>query len=39
VLKPVVDKVYGFSALPEAHARTETGRKRGSVVVSLREIS
>lgn len=35
VLKPVIDRVFGFAELPEAHARVETGRKRGSVVVSV----
>jgi NADPH:quinone reductase-like Zn-dependent oxidoreductase len=35
VLKPVIDKVYGFADLREAHAHVETGRKRGSVVVSV----
>jgi NADPH:quinone reductase-like Zn-dependent oxidoreductase len=33
-LKPVIDRTYGFQHLPEAHAYVETGRKRGSVVVS-----
>lgn len=35
VLKPVVDRVYGFAQMAEAHAYVETGRKRGSVVVSV----
>lgn len=35
VLKPVIDKTYTFAQLPQAHAYVETGRKRGSVVVSL----
>ena len=35
VLKPVIDRVYNFQQLPEAHAYVETGRKRGSVVVSM----
>lgn len=35
VLKPVIDKTYTFGQLPHAHAYVETGRKRGSVVVSL----
>lgn len=30
---PVIDSVYRFDQMPEAHARTDTGRKRGSVVV------
>lgn len=35
VLKPVIDTVYPFARLPDAHARVETGRKRGSVVISV----
>lgn len=35
VLKPVIDRRYRFEELAEAHARVETGRKRGSVVVNL----
>lgn len=35
VLKPVIDSVHGFDALPQAHARVDSGRKRGSVVVTL----
>jgi NADPH:quinone reductase-like Zn-dependent oxidoreductase len=35
VLKPVVDAVYDFSQLARAHEHVETGRKRGSVVVSV----
>ena len=34
-LKPVIDRRYTFTQLPEAHAYVETGRKRGSVVVSV----
>lgn len=34
-LKPVVDRRYGFDQMVEAHAYVETGRKRGSVVVSV----
>jgi NADPH:quinone reductase-like Zn-dependent oxidoreductase len=36
-LKPVIDGVYRFGQMAEAHARAETGRKRGCVVVSLIE--
>ena len=36
VLKPVIDRTYGFQQIPEAHAYVETGRKRGSVVVPCR---
>lgn len=35
VLKPVIDRTYTFAQLPQAHAYVETGRKRGSVVVTL----
>lgn len=32
---PLVDSVFAFEALPEAHARVDTGHKRGSVVVRI----
>ena len=32
---PLIDSVYGFNEMREAHARTDTGRKRGSVVVRI----
>ena len=32
--QPVIDGIYPFNQLPAAHARVETGRKRGSVIVS-----
>ena len=35
MLKPVIDTIYPFARLPDAHARVETGRKRGSVIVSV----
>ena len=34
-LRPVIDQTYPFAEMPAAHARVDTGRKRGSVVVSL----
>lgn len=34
ILKPVIDRTCAFEELPQAHAYVETGRKRGSVVVS-----
>jgi NADPH:quinone reductase-like Zn-dependent oxidoreductase len=34
-LKPVIDRRYRFAQMAEAHAYVETGRKRGSVVVSV----
>ncbi len=33
--RPPVDGVYPFADLPAAHARADTGRKRGSLVVTL----
>lgn len=35
VLKPVVDRVYRLEQAAEAHAYVDTGRKRGSVVLTL----
>jgi NADPH:quinone reductase-like Zn-dependent oxidoreductase len=35
VLKPVIDRVYPFAQMAEAHAYVDTGRKRGSVVVTV----
>ena len=35
VLRPVIDHTYGFAQMREAHARVETRRKRGSVVVRV----
>ncbi|ODT70603.1 MAG: hypothetical protein ABS75_12065 [Pelagibacterium sp. SCN 63-23] len=35
--RPHIDKVFDWSELPAAHAYVETGRKRGSVVVSVGE--
>jgi len=32
---PVIDGVLPFDRLPEAHARADTGRKRGSIVVVM----
>lgn len=37
LFRPPVDSIYPFEALPEAHARADTGRKRGSLVVMLDE--
>lgn len=36
-LRPVIDRIYEFAELPAAHAYVETRRKRGSVVVRVRE--
>ena len=35
VLRPVIDSVHDFARMREAHARVDTGRKRGSVVVAF----
>jgi NADPH:quinone reductase-like Zn-dependent oxidoreductase len=34
---PVIDRVYPFEAIRDAHARVDSGRKRGSVVVRMRD--
>ncbi len=36
-LTPVVDRRYELSAIADAHRYVETGRKRGNVVVNIRE--
>ncbi len=33
--RPVIDSVFGLDRIAEAHARVDTGRKRGSVVVLI----
>lgn len=33
--RPVIDQVFPFARIAEAHARVESGRKRGSVVVTI----
>ena len=35
VLKPVIDRRYRFGQMQEAHAYVDSGRKRGSVVVTV----
>jgi NADPH:quinone reductase-like Zn-dependent oxidoreductase len=35
VLKPVIDSTYPFERIAEAHARVDSNRKRGSVVVTV----
>ncbi|MEM7160585.1 MAG: NAD(P)-dependent alcohol dehydrogenase [Myxococcota bacterium] len=35
VLNPLIDEVFAFDDITEAHRRVDTGRKRGNVVVSL----
>ncbi len=33
--KPVIDRTYPFARIADAHARVDTGHKRGNVVVTL----
>lgn len=33
--RPLIDSVHGFDAIATAHARVDTGRKRGAVVVRV----
>jgi NADPH:quinone reductase-like Zn-dependent oxidoreductase len=33
--KPVIDRTYPFARIADAHARVDTGRKRGNVVIAL----
>jgi NADPH:quinone reductase-like Zn-dependent oxidoreductase len=35
VLKSVIDTTYSFDQMREAHARTDSGRKVGNVVVNM----
>lgn len=35
ILRPVIDRVYPMDCASVAHARVETGRKRGSVILSV----
>lgn len=35
-LQPVIDRTYPFEEIAEAHRYVDTGRKRGSVVITLR---
>jgi NADPH:quinone reductase-like Zn-dependent oxidoreductase len=37
VVRPVVDSTYPFARIVDAHARADTNRKNGSVVVSMDE--
>jgi NADPH:quinone reductase-like Zn-dependent oxidoreductase len=34
-LKPVIDRVYRLADAAEAHSYVDTGRKRGSVVLTV----
>lgn len=36
VLKPTVDRIYAFDDMVAAHSYVDTGRKRGSVVITLK---
>lgn len=35
--RPIIDSTYPFAELPAAHARVDTGHKRGNVVVTVDE--
>jgi len=35
VIKPVIDKSFPFEEITEAHRYTDTGRKRGNVVITM----
>jgi NADPH:quinone reductase-like Zn-dependent oxidoreductase len=35
--KPAIDSTVAFENLPDAHRRTDSGRKRGSMVVTMQE--
>ena len=35
VLKPVIDRMFSFAELQQAHALADSGRKRGSIVVRV----
>jgi NADPH:quinone reductase-like Zn-dependent oxidoreductase len=35
--RPVIDRLYPLASAVEAHAYVDTGRKRGNVVLSVRE--
>lgn len=35
IIRPVIDKTYRFEDIAEAHRHVDTGRKRGSVVVTI----
>ena len=34
-LRPVIDKIYSFNQIQEAHRYVDTGRKRGNVVIRM----
>ena len=37
IFRPIIDRRYPFDQIVEAHRYVDTGRKRGSVVVTLGE--
>jgi NADPH:quinone reductase-like Zn-dependent oxidoreductase len=36
-LRPVIDSVFSFERIADAHRVVDSGRKRGSVVVTVRD--
>jgi NADPH:quinone reductase-like Zn-dependent oxidoreductase len=36
-LKSVIDRIYSFEQIPEAHSYVETGRKKGNVIITVVE--
>lgn len=37
--QPVIDRIYPFDQIAEAHRYVDTGRKKGNVIISVREPS
>jgi len=37
IVKPVIDKIYRFEPIVDAHKYVDTGHKKGNVVLTLDE--